>query len=84
MLNETKLQDYGPGYYYQAGGAFVTKRSGLSGELNTVWIPNLEPESVDAWLNGENIQNALFYLDADQREFVKTGITPEEWNAVFA
>ena len=65
MMNEMnktieEVQDFGPGFYYQAGGAFVSKRSPLSGELNTVWIPNLEPESVDSWLNGEYIQDALF------------------------
>ena len=87
MMNEMRpnheVQDLLPGFYYQAGGAHVTKRSPLSGELNTVWIPHLEPESVDSWLNGEYIQDALFYLDKSQREFVKTGITSEEWSAVF-
>ena len=31
------------------------------------------------WLDGMLIQAAMPNLDADQREFVKTGITPEEW-----
>ena len=76
MMNEMKE----PGFYYKKGRAFVTKKSGLSAETNTVWIQDLEPESVDAWLNGEKIQNALFYLSPDNREFIKTGITPDEWN----
>jgi len=31
---------------------------------------------------GENgsIQMAMPHLDADDREFIKTGITPEEWD----
>jgi hypothetical protein len=83
MMNEIETIQKVPGFYYTSKGCHVTKKSGLSGELNSVFIPNLDTESVDAWLNGEHIQNALSYLTADQREFINTGITPEEWNDVF-
>ena len=83
MINEIETIQQVPGFHYTSKGCHVTKKSGLSGELNSVFIPNLDPESVDAWLNGEKIQHAMSYLTADQREFVMTGITPEEWNAVF-
>ena len=29
------------------------------------------------------IQDAFKYLDPEQREFVKTGITPDEWDELF-
>ena len=29
------------------------------------------------------IQEAFDYLDPEQREFVKTGITPDEWDDMF-
>lgn len=35
------------------------------------------------WLNGMYIQVAFDYLSADQREFIMTGITPEEWEELF-
>lgn len=38
---------------------------------------------IDRWANGELIQNALPDLDAEYREFLMTGITPEEWNKMF-
>jgi hypothetical protein len=32
---------------------------------------------------GALLQNAFPMLDADEREFIKTGITPQEWDALF-
>lgn len=32
-----------------------------------------------AWMSGAMIQDAFPYLDADQREFIKTGICPKCW-----
>ena len=83
MINEIETIQKVPGFYYTSKGCHVTKKSGLSGELNSVFIPNLDVDSVDSWLNGEKIQNALSYLTAAQREFIKTGITPEEWDNAF-
>jgi len=36
-------------------------------------------DQYDAWKGGELIQNAMPNLSADEREFLMTGITPEEW-----
>jgi hypothetical protein len=33
-----------------------------------------------AYENGALIQVAFPHLDADQREFLKSGITPQEWD----
>lgn len=35
------------------------------------------------WIQGELIQNAFARLNPDQREFIKTGITPEQWDKYF-
>lgn len=36
-----------------------------------------------AFHDGQTIQDAFPYLSADDREFLLTGITPEEWDAIF-
>ena len=38
---------------------------------------------LDRWTGGDLIQNVFPDLSADQREFLMTGITPEEWNQNF-
>lgn len=59
------------------------KRSVLTGLTNSMDIPVSE-ERVRAWLKSDElIQNAFPELTVDQREFLMTGITPEEWNAAF-
>lgn len=35
------------------------------------------------WRHGTFIQDAFHMLSDDQREFIKTGITPEEWKENF-
>ena len=40
---------------------------------------NTTPAQLFAWHAGTKIQNAAPQLDADDREFVMTGMTPEEW-----
>ncbi len=47
-----------------------------------------EPRAVtraqwDAWQAGEYIQVAMPQLSPDEREFLLTGATPEEWDAAF-
>ena len=44
----------------------------------------LDLDDLDMWRHGEKaIQNAMPYLTADQREFLMTGVTPEEWEKAF-
>lgn len=38
----------------------------------------------DRWKAGERIQIAFPFLTAYEREFIKTGITSEEWDAIFS
>jgi hypothetical protein len=40
-------------------------------------------EGYQRWVDGDMIQYALSFLNADQREFIMTGITPEMWNEMF-
>jgi hypothetical protein len=35
------------------------------------------------YARGELLQNAFPFLNPDEREFLLTGTTPEEWNAMF-
>lgn len=38
----------------------------------------------EAWQSGTYIQHPMPQLEADEREFLLTGATPEEWHASFA
>jgi hypothetical protein len=41
-------------------------------------------DQLDAYARGEGyIQTIFSNLDAGEREFIKTGITPAEWDSVF-
>ena len=54
--------------------------SGITRTLNL----DVTPAEIAAWQGGELIQNAMPRLDADGREFIKTGITAEEWEELFS
>lgn len=41
-------------------------------------------DDAQRWVNGELIQNCFPYLNADQREILKTGIDAQGWEAMFA
>jgi hypothetical protein len=60
----------------------ITRTSFLSGKTNTREIPVTEAQLI-AWQDGVMIQDAMPNLSADDREFIKTGITVEEWDATF-
>jgi hypothetical protein len=59
----------------------VVKVSPISGNLNTMNLP-LTPEQVEAWREGVLIQDIMPHLSAPQREFLISGVTPEEWQRV--
>lgn len=60
----------------------IKRVSPLTGTETTLSIPVTE-EQIDRWKKGELIQIAMPHLTPDQREFIKTGITSEEWANVF-
>jgi hypothetical protein len=53
--------------------------SPISGKTNTM-ILEVDPERLEQYDNGKlTIQAAFPHLDPDSREFIKTGITSDEW-----
>ena len=60
----------------------VTRTSSFTGITHTLDLP-ITSEDLRAWNNGMLIQDACPDLTEDQREFIMTGITSEEWDAAF-
>ena len=60
----------------------VTRTSPFSGKTNSREIPVTE-EQIVLWQCGSLIQDAMPNVSAEDREFIKTGITPEEWEETF-
>ena len=60
----------------------ITRKSLISGNINTMSLPITE-EQYTAWEQGTLVQVAMPHLSPDEREFVMTGITPEEWAETF-
>lgn len=60
----------------------ITRRSHLTGRLHTQDLP-VTGEQLCRIDDGEMIQAVLPDLTADQREFLISGITTDEWAAVF-
>lgn len=56
----------------------ITKTSPFTQKTHTREIPVTE-EQLLRWRSGELIQKAMPNLSADDRGFIMTGITPEEW-----
>ncbi len=56
----------------------ITRTSGLTGAVNTRDL-DITPKQYTQYLGGTLAQLAFPHLSADDREFLITGITPEEW-----
>jgi hypothetical protein len=61
----------------------IKRKSPFSGKVHIRNLDVSEDEMMD-WKSGTCIQDALVNLNAEDREFVKTGITPEEWDETFS
>jgi hypothetical protein len=60
--------------------------SPFTGKTNTLELPIGEHDfrvALAKWQDGAMIQDAFPMLDAGEREFVKTGILPDEWAETF-
>ena len=66
----------------QKPGMIITRKSPFSGKLHSAVI-NVTQKQLDLWESGMLIQDAMPNLTANEREFIKTGITPEEWDNAF-
>ena len=65
----------------------VTKTSQMSGETHTIDIDVTEEQLYrieNRRMTGELIQNIVPSLSKELREFLMSGITPEEWNEMFS
>lgn len=60
----------------------IVRRSPFSGNINVMDLPITQLQ-LDRWKAGELAQNVFCGLSADEREFIMTGITPQEWDEQF-
>lgn len=60
----------------------VTRKSMFTGIERTLDL-DITQEQVDAYNNGAKIQHAFPHLSADDREFIMTGATADEWDNAF-
>ena len=57
----------------------ISQTNMLTGKKNEMDLP-VTSQQIGRWINGELIQNVMPELSVEQREFLKTGILPEEWD----
>jgi hypothetical protein len=60
----------------------ITRKSPVTGVTHSLDLPVTE-QQIQAWQEGQLIQNAFPDLSPGDREFIKTGITNAEWNDMF-
>jgi len=60
----------------------ITRTSMFTGVERTLDLPITEDQLSD-WTAGTLIQEAMPQLSADEREFVMTGVTSDEWDDEF-
>lgn len=58
----------------------ITRTSMVSGITRTMDLP-VSQEDYDAWVKGALIQNVMPYLSDDDREFILSGVTADEWDS---
>jgi len=56
----------------------ITRQSLFTGKVRTLDL-DIPKEGYEDWMAGELIQNALPDLSTDEREFLISGVTAEEW-----
>ncbi len=61
---------------------YITRTSIISNIERTLDI-NVTDEQLKDWQSGTNIQTAMPHLSKSDREFLKTGIVDNEWDAAF-
>lgn len=60
----------------------ITRTSMFTGITRTLDLPITE-EQIAAYQNGALLQDAFPNLSPGDREFIKTGVTDEEWKEAF-
>jgi len=64
----------------------IGANSPFTGKLNFLTLPispEIYEECFTKWTQGALIQDAFPMLSASEREFIKTGITDEDWEKAF-
>ena len=59
----------------------ITRTSRISAETNVMEI-DVTLEQIAQWEGGMLIQDAMPNIASDEREFIMTGITPQEWDSM--
>jgi|TARA_R110000851_G_scaffold88106_3_gene192537 hypothetical protein len=57
----------------------ITRTSPITNETICMEI-EITQDQYDAWKSGVLIQDAMPDLSADDREYIMTGMTPEDWD----
>lgn len=60
----------------------IRRRSPLTGTIFE-WDLPVTQEMLDRWQAGELIQSVMPHLTMDQREFIKTGMSPKDWDVLW-
>jgi hypothetical protein len=63
----------------------ITRMSPLNGRINTMDLPITQAQLDEFYgrTTSRTIQQIFPDLNATQREFIKTGYTQEDWDAIF-
>ena len=56
----------------------ITMTSPMTGMINTMDV-DVTAVQIARWQGGMLIQDAMPNLSADEREFIMTGLTPDDW-----
>ena len=60
----------------------IERISPITGRWNTMEV-DATWDQIDRWQKGTLIQHALPQLSPEEREFIMSGITPNEWGNMF-
>jgi len=61
----------------------IEKVSSLTGTVNSMDL-DITEEQLISYINGDDLIQRIFpNLSSEQREFLKSGITPDEWKTYF-
>jgi hypothetical protein len=61
----------------------ITKESRVSGKISSMELDITSEQFARIESGIELIQNIVPHLSSEEREFLITGITPQEWNELF-
>ena len=61
------------------GGILVRRVSAFASSATSCIVLPITPAQLAAWRAGAPIQRARGAAPTHQREFIKTGVTPDEW-----